>query len=242
MKWLRSIVAAPSQTDGVVLSSVHRVKGMEWPKVVVFGADEGTMPHDLAEDIEEERRVFHVALTRAIDQVVVLADAARPSRFLAELDGSAPRDELRRRPPHSRQSGLSRLPGIGDRVRLWGGIEGQVARLAGKEITVALDWGSEMSVGPADVVRITEPAATEGDAPAALVEALKHWRRETSQRQGVPAYVVLHDKSIDEIARRRPESERALLAISGIGPAKLEAYGDDLLALVAAELPSPSAE
>ncbi len=233
--WLRSAVATPSEPGGVVLSSVHRVKGMEWPHVVVFGADEGTMPHDLAEDLEEERRVFHVALTRAIEQVVVMADTARPSRFLAELDGSAPRDERRRRRPSPRQAELIRLPGVGDRVRLWGGIEGRVARLAGHEIAVALDSGSETIVGPADVVRVTARAEIEGEAPPALVEALKQWRRETAQRLGVPAYVVLHDKSIDEIARRRPESERALLAIGGIGPAKLEAYGDDLLALVAAE-------
>ena len=83
-------MAQPAQPDAVTLSSIHRVKGREWSRVVVFGADRGAMPHDLSRDVEEERRVFHVAITRAVDEAVVMADRSRPSRFLAELDGSAP--------------------------------------------------------------------------------------------------------------------------------------------------------
>ena len=54
------------------------------------GASAGLFPHRLSEDVEGERRVFHVALTRAGTQVVVLADRDAPSPFLAELDGTAP--------------------------------------------------------------------------------------------------------------------------------------------------------
>ena len=77
--------------EGVTLTSIHRVKGLEWDRVLVFGADETLMPHQLATDIEEERRVLHVAITRGCSQVVVLADAARPSRFLDELEGRPPK-------------------------------------------------------------------------------------------------------------------------------------------------------
>ena len=78
--------------DGVTLSTVHRVKGMEWDRVLVFGADRGLMPHDLSENLEEERRILYVAITRARRQAVVLADAGRPSRFLAEMRGRQPRE------------------------------------------------------------------------------------------------------------------------------------------------------
>ena len=88
--WLRERLAAPINAGGVTLSTVHRVKGLEWDHVVVFGADQGSMPHELSDDIEEERRVFHVAMTRGRQTVTILVDEARPSRFLAELDGSAP--------------------------------------------------------------------------------------------------------------------------------------------------------
>src|SRR5690606_17558874 len=82
--WLRKLLATPSRPDGVLLSSVHRVKGLEWDHVLVFGADSGAMPHRLSDDIEEERRVFHVALTRGIRTVTVIADETRPSPFLRE--------------------------------------------------------------------------------------------------------------------------------------------------------------
>lgn len=77
--------------DGVLLTSIHRVKGLEWDRVLVFAADETLMPHQLAADIEEERRVLHVAVTRARSEVVVLADESRPSRFLDELEGRPPK-------------------------------------------------------------------------------------------------------------------------------------------------------
>nr|MBA2337536.1 ATP-dependent DNA helicase UvrD2 [Acidimicrobiia bacterium] len=89
--WLHQSFSGDGVPGGVTLSTVHRVKGREWQLVAVFGANGGIMPHRLSDDVEEERRVFHVAVTRAAEQVVVLADATRPSPFLAELDGSAPR-------------------------------------------------------------------------------------------------------------------------------------------------------
>jgi superfamily II DNA helicase RecQ len=204
---------------------------MEWPRVIVFGADAGAIPHDLADDIEEERRVFHVALTRAIDQVVVLADESRPSPFLAELDGSAPRKAA---PPTVAAKKLSDAPLVGDRVRLWGGTHGEVASVDGDDLSVRLDGGGELQVRTSDVVEvIAAPPPPLAAAEAGLVEALKTWRRETARRLGVPAYVVLHDKTIDEIAGRRPRSERHLLGIPGIGPSKLEQYGDEILGVVA---------
>ena len=56
---LRALAAAGLQreaaADGVTLSTVHRVKGREWDRVVVFGVSRGILPHRLAEDVEEER-------------------------------------------------------------------------------------------------------------------------------------------------------------------------------------------
>ncbi len=82
--WLRRWLREPSDGAGVVLATVHRVKGLEWPMVVVHHADADQFPHRLADDGEEERRLFHVALTRAVDEVVVVI-GAQPSPFVAEL-------------------------------------------------------------------------------------------------------------------------------------------------------------
>jgi ATP-dependent DNA helicase RecQ len=65
-----------------------------------------------------------------------------------------------------------------------------------------------------------------------LLGALRAWRSETARKRGVPAYVVLHDSTIDGIATLRPATLIALRAIPGIGDKKLEHYGDDLIALV----------
>lgn len=83
-EWLRELLSRPGQ-PGIRLSTVHRVKGMEWDCVLVYGAQQGLLPHRLAEDAEEERRIFHVAMTRARRDLVVLADREEPSRFLDEL-------------------------------------------------------------------------------------------------------------------------------------------------------------
>ncbi|MDQ2726080.1 MAG: ATP-dependent helicase, partial [Actinomycetota bacterium] len=71
--WLRSRFDRQADLEGVTLSTVHRVKGMEWDAVIVYGATAGILPHRLAEDIEEERRVLHVAITRGRERVEVLA-------------------------------------------------------------------------------------------------------------------------------------------------------------------------
>jgi ATP-dependent DNA helicase RecQ len=80
-------------------------------------------------------------------------------------------------------------------------------------------------------------AATTGrekTASPTLVGALRAWRSEVARKRGVPAYVVLHDSTIDGIATSRPTTSTQLRGIPGIGDKKLEHYGDELIALVKA--------
>ena len=64
-------------------------------------------------------------------------------------------------------------------------------------------------------------------------ERLREWRRKRAQADGVPAYVVFHDRTLQEIAERRCKDWADLAAVSGVGPAKLERYADEILAIVA---------
>ncbi|HEY8115982.1 MAG TPA: ATP-dependent DNA helicase UvrD2 [Actinomycetota bacterium] len=77
------------------------------------------------------------------------------------------------------------------------------------------------------------PAVTVGRG-GALFDRLKEWRRKRANADGVPAYVVFHDRTLAEIAERRCTDWADLAAISGVGPAKLERYADEVLAVVAA--------
>ena len=67
-----------------------------------------------------------------------------------------------------------------------------------------------------------------------LVARLRHWREETCRAAAVPAYLVLSNAAIDELARVRPASLEELLGVKGIGPAKSRQYGEALLRVVAA--------
>jgi ATP-dependent DNA helicase RecQ len=72
--------------------------------------------------------------------------------------------------------------------------------------------------------------ATGVSADAELSEYLREWRRTTAKEQGVPAFVVLHDTTLEEICWRRPASVGDLLSITGIGERKAEVYGRGILA------------
>jgi DNA helicase-2/ATP-dependent DNA helicase PcrA len=193
--WLRGVLEQPTGTEGVTLSTVHRVKGKEWDRVVVAGVNEGLLPHRLAEDEEEERRVLHVAITRCRHRVVVLADAQRPSIFLGELDGSAPRREHRPVVATPADTPLPKTKGA----------------KAKKGSTPLRDLAPE---------------------EARLDEALRAWRLARSQADDVPAYVVASNATIQAIAIKRPTTLRELLSVDGIGPTKLELYGEEILALL----------
>jgi ATP-dependent DNA helicase RecQ len=77
-------------------------------------------------------------------------------------------------------------------------------------------------------------AVIEMDDGATLrFEELRGWRLEVARRDEVPPYVIFHDKTLAEMARRHPASSAELASIPGVGPAKLTRYGEELLELLA---------
>jgi DNA helicase-2/ATP-dependent DNA helicase PcrA len=76
----------------------------------------------------------------------------------------------------------------------------------------------------------TGRASVKADGP--LAEQLRAWRRKRAEADGVPAYVVFNDRTLAALTERQPRSRGELLAIEGIGPSKLDRYGDELLALL----------
>jgi DNA helicase-2/ATP-dependent DNA helicase PcrA len=199
--WLRERLrqgGEASSTAGVTLSTVHRVKGLEWPHVVVWDASGGVMPHRLNEtgrQLEEERRVFHVALTRAGTSAVVLSRAGAPSPFLDELTGEA---EHRSPEPEPERQVRSRSAPGSPTSRSRGGGSGE---------------------------ELSPEAAKRADA-------LREWRRTRAKADNVPAYVVVNDRHLEGIARRAPRSLDELLRCDGIGPTKLDRYGDEILTTI----------
>jgi DNA helicase-2/ATP-dependent DNA helicase PcrA len=192
--WLREVLGR-RQPDGprVLLSTVHRIKGREWDRVLVFGVQRGSFPHRLSDDEEGERRVFHVAITRGRKEVVVLAAEHAPSPFIAELDGSRPMPAAGREPSHR--------PGFAQGPRRQPEVAGSA---------------------PAP------DEAAAGRSPAE--EALRKWRRAAAARDRVRPFTILSDRQLVEIARRDPKSLVQLARCPGIGPVRLERWGDEMVA------------
>jgi ATP-dependent DNA helicase RecQ len=85
------------------------------------------------------------------------------------------------------------------------------------------------------------PAGRGEAGDPTLLGALRAWRSQIARTRGVPAYVVLHDSTIDGIATARPRTLEQLRGIPGIGDKKLEHYGEELIALVKEAAASGSA-
>jgi DNA helicase-2/ATP-dependent DNA helicase PcrA len=79
---------------------------------------------------------------------------------------------------------------------------------------------------------MARPGRSSLRADGPLAEQLRAWRRKRAEADGVPAYVVFNDRTLAALNDRRPRSRGELLAVEGIGPSKLDRYGDELLALL----------
>jgi DNA helicase-2/ATP-dependent DNA helicase PcrA len=201
--WLRATLQQEQPSGpAVLLSTVHRVKGREWGHVVVYGLSQGILPHRLSQDDEGERRVLHVALTRARTQVVAVADIDVPSSFLAELE--------RDMPPRTARAGSA---------------EGRPEQRASRSHHVAT--GRQRAAPPGEAA-----SHRHGAAPGSAEEALRAWRRDVAARSGVPAYVVLNDAELSGVAQAQPTTLSELGACRGMGPIRLERWGDEILAIL----------
>jgi DNA helicase-2/ATP-dependent DNA helicase PcrA len=103
---------------------------------------------------------------------------------------------------------------------------------------LTITWSGKVSPFLRELGVDEAPAVAEDDP---LLVSLKRWRLERAKEEGKPAYVVFHDTTLAAIAATRPGSEAELRAVPGIGPAKLERYGADVLAAVAAGTEAPAA-
>ncbi|WP_078510323.1 ATP-dependent DNA helicase UvrD2 [Streptomyces himastatinicus] len=219
--------------EGVTLASLHAAKGLEWDAVFLVGLTEGMMPITYAktdQQIEEERRLLYVGVTRArrhlslswaLSRAPGGRASRRPTRFLNGLrPGSA--------------APAARMPGGGGGIERGTGPSAPVrkrrtpvhCRVCGRTLTDA---------GEMKLMRC-EDCPSELDE--ALYERLHDWRAEQAGLLGQPAFCVFTDKTLLAIAEAVPGTESELSGISGVGRRKLGRFGADVLALCAGrELP-----
>jgi DNA helicase II / ATP-dependent DNA helicase PcrA len=214
--------------QGVTLASLHAAKGLEWDAVFLAGLSEGLMPISLAEGwaaVEEERRLLYVGITRAREHLQLSFARARnpgsrgtrqPSRFLdGLLDGAARADR-----GDGRTAKRVKEPAATVKRRL---------PTTCRVCRAPLDTAAERKIGRCS----TCPPSYDED----LFERLREWRAAVAAEAKLPPYVVFTDATLVAIAERAPSDPAGLAAIPGVGPAKLDRYAADVLALLAGEVP-----
>ncbi len=203
--------------DGVTLASLHAAKGLEWDAVFLVGLVDGTLPlvhADTPAQVEEERRLLYVGITRAREHLSLSWALARspggrasrrPSRFLdGLLRGVVSQAPAARAARPSRGSGPV------------------TCRICSAVLNAAVDK------------KLGRCAGCPSDRDDVLFEALREWRAVTAKGLGQPAYCVFTDATLVAIAEQKPGTVAALVTIPGIGQVKLDKFGADVLALVTA--------
>jgi DNA helicase-2/ATP-dependent DNA helicase PcrA len=198
--------AHPPAVHGVTLASLHSAKGLEWDVVFLVGLVEGTLPIQHAAGdmaaIEEERRLLYVGVTRARRRLAL-------SWALARSAGARP----------SRR-----------RSRFLDGLVPSAAPVAPKAGEPCCPRCAAPVTGVAAARLRRCPACPPADQQ--LLSRLREWRKHRAKEQNVPAFVVFSDATLAAIATRRPRDATALRAIPGMGVAKLNRYGNEVLTLV----------
>ena len=220
----RSATQFAPVADGVTLASIHAAKGLEWPIVYLIGCSDGLIPLQHAEgeeQIEEERRLLYVAVTRAARELHVSWARSRQPGGRANRKASRFLDTITNATAPTDKSTVQRGAGRSRSERNRGRKGPAQCRSCGKALVTA----GERTIG-----RCRTCPATFDEA---FFEELKAWRLTQATQREVPAYVVFTDATLIAIAEQLPSDREALSMIPGIGPAKLESYADVLLELVA---------
>ena len=220
--------------EGVTLASLHSAKGLEWDAVFLVGLTEGMLPITYAktdEQIEEERRLLYVGVTRARAHLGLSWALSRspggrasrlPSRFLDGLRPGTPARGVR---------GAGRGPAAAG--------EGAAAVRRSRAPLKCRVCGRVLTEAVERKLRRCEGCPSELDE--GLYERLRDWRAEQARTQSLPAYCVFTDATLIAIAEDAPGSVAELAGIAGVGRAKLDKYGAAVLSLCRGESPDASA-
>ncbi|MEX1171955.1 MAG: ATP-dependent DNA helicase UvrD2 [Chloroflexota bacterium] len=191
--------------DGVNLLTYHRAKGLEWDAVVLPAVEEGLLPIRQALDDDD---------LLAEELRLLYVGITRARRHLA-ISWAAERETRGRTTRRQPSRFLADLRPRGER---------RVVQLPDR---FSADQGARRTASKAAAAN---PYGISDDDP--LYAALRAWRTERAREDAVPPYVVAHDQTLAAIADVKPPSAAALRRVKGIGPGKVEAYGDEILELV----------
>ncbi len=193
-------VEADQDAAGVTLSTIHGANGAEWRAVFVAGVEEGNLPI---------RYAFADPAAVAEERRLLYVALTRAARYLTVTWAATRQTAKGTQATQQPSRFLAELKPPGPRSSARSVVSGSAAP-SGK--------GGRQRV-----------SALSDDPNQPSFERLAEWRRDRARRDGVPAYVMAHDAHLRAIAAARPRTADALLMIPGMGPVKVERYGEEII-------------
>ncbi len=238
--------------------TIHRSKGMEWENVIIL--DTNALPYEREEDPikkavlsikeeiknAEERRIFYVALTRAKNKVYLLVNKNNKSDFVEEIISKANVKEYNLLENNKNVCpkcgegnltlnfgkkhyfyGCSNYPKCDYKKYIKENEINKIKELFSKFSNIKLDFNYRQ-----EIIENEEAVEEKLKSNDEIVNKLKDFRINQYRLEGIASYMILENKTIDQIAKIKPKNEEELLKIKGIGEKKLEKYGDKILKIV----------
>ncbi|MFH1440203.1 MAG: ATP-dependent DNA helicase UvrD2 [Candidatus Woesearchaeota archaeon] len=203
--------------DEVTLATIHAIKGMEAEMVFVIGSNMVNFPckgsdHPVVDMIkideydkeEEERRLFYVAMSRAKKNLIITYSGISPTYFITYNMNSIIEDNKLK-------------------IR-------QVKSINSKNPIIKSDKIYYKEVSASKKLNVSNELNASKDVN--ITAKLKEWRRGLSLHYGIPAYMVITDRTITELSDKMPITKFDLEEIHGLGNAKIKRYGDEILRIV----------
>ncbi|WP_250567553.1 ATP-dependent DNA helicase UvrD2 [Streptomyces sp. Tu102] len=220
--------------QGVTLASLHSAKGLEWDVVFLVGVAEGMMPITYAktdEQVEEERRLLYVGVTRArrhlhVSWSLTRAPGGRPNRRPSRfLDGL--------RPGSTATVGRAAARGSGGVERGFTSRPDATPRRTQRSPARCRVCGRTLT--DAGEMKLMRCEDCPSDMDEGLYERLREWRGVQARLSGQPDFCVFTDKTLMAIAETEPTTPDELSRIPGVLKRKLDRYGDDVLTICAGQ-------
>lgn len=190
--------------DGVTLSTLHASKGLEWKAVFLIGLSEGILPVAMAVTPAQKEE----------ERRLLYVGVTRAQKHLF-MSWSRSRADGSRRAQRQRSHFLDGI---------WPQEQGDTSRASTRPISAS----SKARKRTLD----DEFAHEYGCEAVGRYEALKAWRRELAREEEIPAFTILTDQTLRDIAAAQPRTLKQLRAIRGIGDRKLELFGGTILRLL----------
>ncbi len=210
----------------ITLATIHATKGLEWENVFLMGASDGFLPFvqaDTAEEIEEELRLFYVAITRAKERLFITWSRSRDT---------GGRERIKSRFLHNIEKSLT--DPSGDETEFE---PSKIKQIYKKETLRCLYCDKALVSGTEVILKRCKLCPSK--TPQEYLESAKNWRTQQAVVEDLPEFLVLSDASLEAFvdALFNAENEEFCMKIAGVGPDKCARYFDEISTILAGVTP-----